>query len=112
MPAVKAKSVIKLTFEFELTAKNSAYKDHISQTKFGTIIEAIEVAKVAKVDDAYNSTLMTTGMCDVCGDTIQLHHCIISCKKSSIRLSSSGEQGTTCSNGLVKSKKVDLDEKN
>ena len=109
MPAVKAKSVIKLTVEFELTAKNSAYKDHTSQTKFGTITEAIEVAKV---DDAYNSTLMTTGMCAVCGDTIQLHHCIISCKKSSIRLSSSGEQGTTCSNGLVKSKKVDLDEKN
>ena len=88
MPAVKAKSVIKPTVEFELTAKKPAYKDHISQTKFGTFTELIEVAKVAKVDDAYNSTMMTTGMCAVCGDTIQLHHCIIFFKKSSIRLSS------------------------
>ena len=87
MPAVKAKSVIKPTVEFELTAK-PAYKDHIPQTTVGTITEAIEVAKVAKVGDAYNSTLMTTGMCDVCGDiVIQLHQCIISYKKSHIRLS-------------------------
>ena len=88
MPAVKAKSVIKPTVEFELTAK-PAYKDHIPQTTVGTITEAIEVAKVAKVGDAYNSTLMTTSMCDVCGDIIiQLHQCIISYKKSHIRLSS------------------------
>ena len=88
MRAVKSKSVIKPTDEFELTAKKPAYKNQISQTTFGIITEPIEVAKVAKVDDAYNSTLMTTGMCAVCGDTIQLHHCIISYKKSSIRLSS------------------------
>ena len=69
MPAVKAKSVIKPTVEFELTAK-PAYKDHIPQTTVGTITEAIEVAKVVKVGDAYNSTLMTTSMCDVCGDII------------------------------------------
>ena len=29
----------------------------------------IEVAKVAKVDDAYNSTLITTILFGVCGDT-------------------------------------------
>jgi hypothetical protein len=88
IPAVKAKDFITPTVEFELTAKKPAYKNQISQTTFGTITEPIEVAKVAKVDDAFNSILMTTGMCAVCGDTIQLHHCIFSYKKSSIRLSS------------------------
>ena len=105
MPAVKAKSVIKPTVEFELTA-NPAYKDHIPQTTVGTITEAIEVAKVAKVGDAYNSTLMTTGMCDVCGDIIiQLHQCIISYKKHISGYQVAGEQGTICSNCLVKSKR-------
>ena len=105
MPAVKAKSVIKPTVEFELTAK-PAYKDHIPQTTVGTITEAIEVAKVAKVGDAYNSTLMTTGMCDVCGDIIiQLHQCIISYKKHISGYQVAGEQGTICSNCLVKSKR-------
>lgn len=48
--------------------ESSQLLDHIPQTTFGTSAEVIEVAKVAKVDDAYNSTLITTIMFGVCGD--------------------------------------------
>ena len=74
IPGAVERKTIKPAFECELTAKTPEYNDHIPPTIFGTISEAIEVAKLANINDLYNSTLMTTSLCVLCGGTSKLNH--------------------------------------